>query len=64
MSTSAFIFNIIWYGHHTRRSCQHLFPHLEKVNMGTYKYPLALMAITHVGKHELRCMHRKGRFVL
>ena len=24
---SAFIFNIIWFGHHTRRSCQLLFPH-------------------------------------
>ena len=25
--------------------------HLEKVNMETYKCPLALMAITQVGKH-------------
>ena len=27
LSMSAFIFNIIWFGHHTRRSCQLLFPH-------------------------------------
>ena len=34
LPTSAFIFNIIWFGHHNFYC--HM-GHLEKVNMGTYK---------------------------
>ena len=34
--------------------------HLEKVNMETYKCPLALMAITQVGKH-LMDLGKKGK---
>ena len=53
MSTSAFIFNIIWFGHHTGRSYQLLFPHgtFGKIQHGNLQVPLALMAITQVGKH-------------
>ena len=66
MSTSAFIYNIIWFGHHTRRSCQLLFPHgtFGKSQVGTYKCPLALMAITQVGKHLMDldvCTCKEGK---
>ena len=38
--------------------------HLEKVNMGTYKCPLALMAITQVGKYLMVldvCTGKEGK---
>ena len=38
--------------------------HLEKVNMETYKCPLALMAITQVGKHLMDldvCTGKEGK---
>ena len=71
MSTSAFILNIIWFGHHTRRSCQLLFPHgtFGKIQHGNLQVPLDINGHNTSGEtsHGLRCMHRqgrKGRFVL
>ncbi len=71
MSTSAFIFNIIWFGHHARRSCQLLFPHrtFGKSQHWNLQVPLGINGHNISGETSrgLRCMHRqgrKGRFVL
>ena len=64
---SAFIFNIIWFGHHTRKSCQLLFPHgtFGKSQHGNLQVPLGiLMAITRVGKHLMDldvCTGKEGK---
>ena len=67
MSTSAFIFNIIWFGHHTGRSYQLLFPHgtFGKIQHGNLQVPLGINGHNTSGEtsHGLR-QGRKGRFVL
>ena len=66
MSTSAFIFNIIWFGHHTRRSCQLLFPHgtFGKSQHGNLQVPLGINGHNTSGKHLMVlnvCTGKEGK---